>query len=302
MTFRATILVVSLIAAGCRNAPPPAPAALSFPGPDGRPVSVPKLPVQRIISTNQAATDWIVRLGAKDRLVARTEFDRQPELASLPSIGGGLETSAEVVAALHPDVVLAWRNGSSVALAKALEQFKIPVVAIEVTDTAEAFAQLATIGRLLGKVTDADWAAESLRGELDALRFDACANGRRPESVVIETWTTPPNTVGAGAWMSQLLGAACLINIFADMPSPWPVVSMEVIAARNPRWVLTSTGTAPGGSLASLRKTPGWKDLEAVRAGRVIELDPNLFSRAGSGLADWIRAVRAARDSLERDG
>jgi len=263
---------------------------------------VPHLPVARIVSTNQAATDWLVRLGAADRLVARTDFDQQPQLAHLPSVGGGLETSAEVIAALHPDVLLAWRNGSSVALANALAQFGIPVIAVEVTDTAEVFAQLEAIGRLIGKVADADWAAETLRGELDALRVDACANGRRPATVVIETWDSPPNTAGASSWMSQLLGGACLTNIFADLDSPWPVVSMETIAARHPEWVLTSSGATPGGRLAALRTTPGWRELEAVKAGRVIEIDPDLFSRAGPGLADWIRAVRTARDRIERGG
>lgn len=291
-----------LIAVGCRSAPAPASTAVSFHGPDGHPVHVTHLPVSRIVSTNQAATDWLVRLGAADRLVARTDFDKQPELAHLPSIGGGLETSAEVIAALHPDVLLAWRNGSSVALASALAQFEIPVIAVEVTDTAEVFAQLETIGRLIGNVADADWAAETLRGELDALRFDACAEDRRPETAVIETWDSPPNTAGATAWMSQLLGGACLTNIFADLATPWPVVSMETIAARHPRWVITARNPTPGGRLAALRRTPGWRELEAVKAGRVIEIDPDLFSRAGPGLADWIRAVRAARDRIEQGG
>lgn len=300
--IRAALLGGLVIAAGCRSEPAPAPAAITFQGPDGHPVAIPHLPVSRIVSTNQAATDWLVRLGAADRLVARTDFDKQPELAMLPSIGGGLETSAEVIAALHPDVLLAWRNGSSVALANALAQFDIPVVAVEVTDTVEVFAQLETIGRLIGKVADADWAAESLRGELDTLRYSACTGGRQPETVVIETWDTPPNTAGASSWMSQLLGGACLTNVFADLDMPWPVVSMETLASRHPRWVLTSTGTSPGGRLTALRQTPGWRELEAVKAGRVIEIDPDIFSRAGPGLADWIRAVRAARDRIEQGG
>ncbi|MEO8479940.1 MAG: helical backbone metal receptor [Gemmatimonadota bacterium] len=300
--IRAALFGALVLAAGCRSEPAPAPAAITFLGPDGQPVTLAQLPVSRIVSTNQAATDWLVRLGAADRLVARTDFDKQPALAALPSIGGGLETSAEVIAALHPDVLLAWRNGSSVGLAKALAQFSIPVIAVEVTDTAEVFAQLETIGRLIGNVTDADWAAETLRGELDSLRYSACADDRHPESVVIETWDSPPNTAGASAWMSQLLAGACLTNIFADVDVPWPVVSMETIAARHPRWVLTSTGSPPDGRLAALRKTPGWRELEAVKAGRVIEIDPDIFSRAGPGLADWIRAVRAARDRIEEGG
>ena len=170
---RPTLFFACLFAAGCRDVVP-APAAIAFEDPEGRPVAIASLPVRRIVSTNQAATEWIVALGAGHLMVARTDYDRQPVLAHLPSIGGGLETSAEAVAALTPDVLLGWRIRASIDLARALQPFGIPVVAVEATDTAQAFRQLQVLAKLVGREARADSMATALRAELSALRHAHC--------------------------------------------------------------------------------------------------------------------------------
>ena len=292
---RRTLLLVACLAAGCRDASP-RPAAVEFVDPRGEPVASAPLPAGRNVSTMQSATEWLVLMGEADRLVARTDYDRQPELAHLPSIGGGLEVSAEAVAALAPDVVLGWRIRSSVDLARSLEPFGIPVVAVEATDTAEVWRQLASLGTLVGREERAAQLADALRAELDAMRRESCPAGREPESAFVVLWSDPPQTTGAGTWMTELLGAACLRNVFADVPQPWPQVALEAIVARQPRWIITSRGPDPGQRQREMLSRAGWRDLEAVRAGRIIELEGDLFARAGAGMADWVRAVIRERD------
>jgi ABC-type Fe3+-hydroxamate transport system substrate-binding protein len=258
--------------------------------------------VHRIVSTMQSATEWLLLLGAGETLVARTDYDRQPALAHLPSIGGGLETSPEAVAALAPEVVLGWRIGASVALARALEPFGIPVLAVEATDTAEAFAQLAALATLVGREARGREVADSLRDRLAELRGRACPEGAPTERVLIEVSASPPMTAGGGTWMSELLGAACLVNAFADLEAPWPTVALEAILDRQPTWILTARRGTTGEALAELRTLPGWRDLEAVRAGRVLEIDGDTFARAGPGMADWVEAVAAERERLGGTG
>lgn len=296
---RLALALMLQIAAGCREAPP-APAAVAFRGPSGEAVTL-AVPAHRIVSTMQSATEWLVALDAADRLVARTDFDRQPRLAALPSIGGGYDASPEVVASLHPDVVLGWRIRASVDLARALEPFHIPVIAVEATDTAEAFRQLLTIGHLVGLDRRADSLATGLRAELATLREEECRDGAPSGTVFVEISTDPPQTTARGTWMTELLGVACLRNVFGDLPQPWPAVSLEAIVARQPDWILTSRGDRPGERQQELLAKPGWRDLEAVRSGRILELDGDLLTRAGPGMADWVRAVIAERRRVTRD-
>lgn len=292
--IRHGLLLCCCLAAGCRDASPP-PAASAFPGPEGEAVVVQSLPVERIASIMQSATEWLVLMGEADRLVARTDYDRQAILADRPSLGGGLEVSAEAIAALDPDVVLGWRNRPSADLARALAPFNIPVIAVEVTDTAEVYRQLAVLGVLTGAADTAAALADRLRHELEEARAASCPAGREPESAFVVLSTEPPYTTGAGTWMTELLGAACLRNVFDDLNQPWPQVSIEAMVSRQPRWIITSRGARPGARQQEMLERVGWRDLDAVREGRIIELDGDLFARAGPTMAEWVRAVIAER-------
>jgi iron complex transport system substrate-binding protein len=288
----AAALLAVLVVIACRAPDSDPGAAGQFRSPDGSTVTIDSLPVGRILSTMQSATEWLVLLGAADALVARTDYDRQAELAHLPSIGGGLDPSAEAIVQLRPDLVLGWRIPASVNLQEVLAPFGIPVIAVEATDTTEVFAQLAVLGRLVAREHRADSLAAALRTELDEARA-SCAG--EPETVAVVLATTPPVTTGRGTWMDQLLPAACLRNAFGDLAQQWPTISLEALADRQPRWLLISAGAAPGERLAQLRSLPGWRELDAVSEGRVLEIPADLLARAGPTMADWVRAVREAR-------
>jgi iron complex transport system substrate-binding protein len=289
-----------LLLAGCgQRSHSPVATPAGFEDAEGNPVAMSHLPARRIVSTMQSATEWLVLLGQARRLVARTDFDHEPELAALPSIGGGLDPSAEAVAALKPDVVVGWRNRSSADLQHALAPFHIPVLSFETTDTADVFRNLVRLGVLVDQRDRAESLASDLRTRLRAVKADACpAGASAAPTVLLVLWTDPPMTAGGGTWMTTVLEAACLRNAFADVPTAWPTVSMEAITARRPDWILTSRGT-PGQRLAELRSKPGWRDLDAVRAGRIIEIPGDLFARAGPSIAEAARAIVAARRALE---
>ena len=289
-----------LAAAACSGHSATPAASAGFEDAEGHPITVASLPAPRIVSTMQSVTEWIVKLGEARRLVARTDYDHEPELASLPSIGGGLDPSPEVVLRLKPDVILGWRDHSSADLAAALAPFHIPVLSFETTDTADVFRNLARAGELVGQVQRADSLAAALRTDLRDVARDACReHPGEPETVLLVLWTDPPMTAGGNTWMSTLLDTACLRNVFADVRSAWPTVSLEAITARQPRWILTSKGQ-PGQRLDELRDKPGWRELAAVKAGRILEIPGDLFARAGPTLPAAARAIIAARREIEQ--
>ncbi|MBC7671082.1 MAG: hypothetical protein H7247_01570, partial [Polaromonas sp.] len=50
-------------------------------------------------------------------------------------------------------------------------------------------------------------------------------------------------------------------------------------------------------TLEKLRQMTGWRDLAAVREGRVMTISANLVNRPGPGLGDAARALRGAIQS-----
>ncbi len=108
-------------------------------------------------------------------------------------------------------------------------------------------------------------------------------------AVFYVVWHDPPTTASSGTYVNQLIEVAGARNIFADAPGLWPQVSLEEIVRRRPDYVLLPTDPDAGLTADRLRRAAGWRELEALRRGRLVEVDAALFNRPGPNVA------RAAR-------
>ena len=72
------------------------------------------------------------------------------------------------------------------------------------------------------------------------------------------------------------------------------VDDLEEIVRRDPDVVVLPVGETPAHSARLLRSAPGWRDLRAVRTGRVAEVPTNLTSRPGPHLGAAARTLRDA--------
>ena len=279
--------------APARDAAPPADGAVALVDDAGRSVRLPR-PARRVISLVPSATEALLALGAGDRLVGRTDFDHGPAVDSLPSVGGGMTPSIEAVAALRPDLVLGWETRGDQSTRRRLEELGIPVFAVEVDDTVGVFRTVASLGRLTGRAGAADSLAAGLRRELAEVR--ASVAGKPEPTVFFLVWNDPPMTAGAGTFISQVLGVAGGRNVFADVEGEWPNVALEEIVRRQPDFVVLPQGEKGGAhDVDRLRGSPGWRELRAMREGRVVTIDSELMNRPGPRLGE---AARALRDAL----
>ena len=66
-------------------------------------------PAQRIVSLVPSTTESVCELGAVGRLLARTRYCTEPEMAlrQVPSVGGTKNPDLQAIASLDPDLVLA---------------------------------------------------------------------------------------------------------------------------------------------------------------------------------------------------
>jgi iron complex transport system substrate-binding protein len=92
--------------------------------------TVPLAPLPSASSLVPSVTETIIALDAGDRIVGRTEYDRDSSLAAVPLIGRGLSPSIEAMIALHPDLVVVWASDKRGDLRGQLEKAKIPVLAL----------------------------------------------------------------------------------------------------------------------------------------------------------------------------
>mgnify|MGYP001080722955 CR=1 FL=1 len=85
-------------------------------------------PAQRIISLAPHVTELVYAAGAGEKLVGVVEYSDYPETAKrLPHIGSHAAFDPERIAALRPDLAIAWGSGNPPSQLAQLRRVKIPV-------------------------------------------------------------------------------------------------------------------------------------------------------------------------------
>jgi iron complex transport system substrate-binding protein len=268
-----------LLAASCADAPSPEHAGpVSVTDDAGRTVTL-AAPARRVIAMIPAQTEIVGLLAGTEVLIARTQWDTDPLLAHLPSVGNALTPSIEWIAAQRPDLVIAWPDAQSRDVVQRLSDIGIPVYASRVESVDEIRSMIGRLGVLLGAETRADSLISALDAQLDEVR--ASVADLPPRSVLYLLNIDPPMAAGPGTFVDDILTLAGGRNIFSDVRQLWPQVSLEEIVRRDPDVIIRPAGSALADPLSDLVRRPGWRDLSAVREGRVHAVDADLYNRAG---------------------
>jgi iron complex transport system substrate-binding protein len=272
------LLLVIVSCSGERSARPSADEAASA-----------ERPPQRIVSLIPSATEIIVALGAADRLVARSDYDVDPALAHLPSVGPGLTPSLEQLTVLQPDLVVAWPDNPSRSLIGRLSDLGVEIYTPQLQTLADIKRTARELGRILGTEPAAESLVTSIEAELEALGT-LVADRERP-TVFYVVWYDPPTTTGSGTYIHELIEITGGRNTFEDAPGLWPRVSLEEMLRRQPDIVLLSYTEENPIDIELLNSAVGWRELRAVRDGNVVQVDANLFNRPGPRVAEAARRL-----------
>jgi iron complex transport system substrate-binding protein len=239
---------------------------------DGRRVSL-SAPAQRIVSLAPHVTEQLYAAGAGAKLVGASEYSDYPEEAKrLPRVASSGTVNLEMVLALKPDLVVAWRLEATAPALTRLESLGLPVFYSEPRRLAQIPQMIEALGELAGTAATARPLAASLRQEL--ARLDAAYRSRRPVSVFYQIADRPLMSLGGGQFVSDAIALCGGRNIFADSPLMAPIVNVESVMAADPEAILTGYDDWH----AYWRRFPG---LRAVRAGNLFTVPVNEMHRHG---------------------
>jgi iron complex transport system substrate-binding protein len=248
-------------------------------------------PASRVISLIPSATETLIAIGATSQIVGRTRYDVAPEVAAVPSVGGGIDPSIEAIVNLHPDLVIAWESDKREVIRAKLVALGIQVFVLRTQDTTDIFRGIATIGHLTGRDTGAARVSTSVRSAL--IDVHRLAAGHPTPTVFYVVYNDPPMTAGPQTFIGQLLSLAGGRSIFADERVLWPTVAMEEIVRRDPDIIILPIGEFKTNSLDRLRHLAGWRDLRAVREGHVASVPADLMSRPSPSIAQAAQVLLA---------
>ncbi len=242
---------------------------------------------QRIVSLKPSITDTIVALGLGGRLVGITRYCELPDGMKRPEVVADYTRPfAERIIALTPELVLGSQENSSRRSIENLQRAGIAVKLYPFTDLKETLASIRAIAEDLGEPAAGEALATKVERSIAALatRYASATPTR-----VVAVWGTRPLVVaGPGTYLDELLAKVGARNAVTGTRIRYPRIGLEELIALDPDAILDlSMGSESAEGAARERPWDGVAELSAVRKGRVVRLDTDLF-RAGPRLPEGL--------------
>jgi iron complex transport system substrate-binding protein len=246
---------------------------------------------QRIVCLSSEHVEICYALGAGERVVGVPgTAQRPPEAREKPKIGGFTSFRSDKIAALEPDLVLAFSDLQADISAE-LIRAGLPVFCSNPRSMEEILATILMVGGLLGLEKPARDLVQDMRDEIRQVREFSSVWPDRPR-VYFEEWHDP--LIAGIRWVSEVIELAGGRDIFSDLrdkPSAKErVVEPAEVVRRDPQIILASWCGKPV-DLEAIARRPGWEGVSAVKRGRIHEVDGADILSPGPSVLTGLRLI-----------
>ena len=266
---------------------------------------------QRIVCLTEETVETLYLLGEDRRIVGVSGYAVRPPQVRREKPRVSAFTSADIpkILALEPDLVLAYSDLQADIVAQ-LIRAGLEVHAFNQRDIAGIYKMIETLGALIGAphkgyrlIRDLEIAKSQVEAREDMRAL------LRPR-VYFEEWDEP--MIAGIRWVSQLIGVAGGIDVFADRAhgkagSERIVQAHDVIAAAPD--IVVGSWCGKKFVPAKFAARPGFHEIPAVRTGWLREIKSPLILQPGpaaltdglAALAAIVREWSAAQGAARRD-
>jgi iron complex transport system substrate-binding protein len=250
-------------------------------------------PAQRIVSLAPHATELLYSAGAGSAIVGTVAHsDWPPAARTVRRVGDAAALDLEQIAALSPDLVVAWPYTAPAQL-DALRAQKIPVFVSDPKTIAGIADDIERLGALAGTRGIALAAADTMRGRYATLvaKYRDAPRLR----VFYEVWNEPLYTIGGRHLISQAIDVCGGDNVFAALTIPAPSVTVEAVVAASPEVIVG--GDDAGKRPPWLDDWRRWPSIPAVRDGNLFGASGDLLHRPGPRFVEGMAMLCADLDT-----
>ncbi|MHB8993496.1 MAG: ABC transporter substrate-binding protein, partial [Chloroflexota bacterium] len=100
------------------------------------------------------------------------------------------------------------------------------------------------------------------------------------------------HTAGPNSFMDDMIRLAGGSNVAAGAAKEWPQMDQEALFLADPEVILLADHGSQGGQgLETVSARPGWKQVSAVKNGRVFPIDADLTNRPGPRVVDGLELM-----------
>ena len=240
-------------------------------------------PARRIVTLAPHLAETLYAAGAGEKLIGVVEFSDYPEaVKALPHVGGYSRLDLEAIAALKPDLIIAWQSGNAPAHVDKLRSLGFPVYVSQPNRLEDVATEVERLGVLAGTSRIGNATATAYRERLAALQKRYA--GRPTVRTFYQVWKQPLSTIGGKQIISSVIRLCGGENVFEKLETMAPTVTVEAVIATNPEAIIAS-----GMDQARPEWLDDWKrwtSLTAVARDNLFFVQPQLIQRHTPRLLD----------------
>jgi iron complex transport system substrate-binding protein len=251
-----------------------------------REVRIDKEPI-KVISVAPNITETIFALGQGEKLVGRTDYCEYPEDAKqIESIGSLESPNIEKILSLNPDLVIASTHFKKDVLQK-LEELGLKVMVLYGEESFQGVYQvIEKLGTVLNAKEEADKVIANMKQKVTNV-ITTVKDAEKPEVYyVVGFGESGDYTAGRGTFIGEMIKMAGGKNA-ADDVKGWKY-SLERLVEKDPDILICSKGYSPKEKVILAN---GYKDLTAVKNGKIFDIDNDLLEIQGPRLADGLERL-----------
>jgi iron complex transport system substrate-binding protein len=253
-------------------------------------------PVKRIVTLAPNLAELVFAAGAGDQLKAVVEYSNFPEpVRQIPRVGDAFRINLERIIELEPDLVIAWATGNPQTALQKLEQLGITVWQVEITRPQEIADTVENIAHAAGTQATGQPVVRQMRNKLADLQRHNAHKAR--VDYFYQVAARPLYTINGQHIISRGLEICGGHNVFSDLSSLAPQVSLESVILENPQVMIAPENP---GELPALDTWQDWPRLRAVHNRNLLYLPADGISQATPRLLDSIDLACKLLDEVRK--
>jgi len=253
----------------------------------------------RIVSLAPSATSILWAIGAQRDVVGVSKWCGEvAAVGRLPRVGDCWAADVEPIARLRPTLLIGSVPFKPETMAILLG-IGAPLLAMNPRSLADIYSDIEMLGRITGRGTAAAGVVRKMKRELPAAagrgqrRTKARERRAAKPRVYCEAWPNP--RISSPPWVAELVEMA---GGRPAVPGGQRVTDEQVARARPDVILLAWTATGTKADPRRALNLPEWREVPAVRAGRVFVISDELLNTPSPilvrGMRELAHAIRAA--------
>lgn len=252
---------------------------------------------KRIVSLMPSNTEILYELGlGKDIVGVSTVDDYPKDVKKEKKQFDTMNLNKEALLKVKPDLILAHESqkGTSKKVLDSLEKNGVKVVYVKdaqsLDQTYETFKQ---IGKVTGREHEANELVDETKHNVEKV-IKSVPRHHRSQSVFMEVSSKPEiYTAGKHTFFDDMLAQLDAKNSFSNIEG-WKPVDKESIIKKNPDILISTEGLSKSDYYKVIKKRDGFRQIKAVKNGRIETVDGDEISRPGPRIDEGLKQLRDA--------